>query len=446
MSTEDAPGPGGLHGGPRRALQTLSALSGARLRGLLRRARLLFTADPGQAVERDAALTGARSLLQTAGALKGGAAKVAQLMAYLEDPEAEPQAEVRAVLSQLFDQVPGADPAGVRRVVEEDLGRPLGELFQSFEDQPMAAASLGEVHGAAGPGGEDLAVKVQYPGVAEALAADLGSEAVLRRLSGAAMGSALSPAVLETLRQAVLREADYRAELQALQRFRRAYRLDEDVVFPKPYPELSGARVLTAERLRGRPLLAFAQEADAAARSRATATIFRVAFGAPLVHGLLNADPNPGNFLLLPEGRVGFLDFGCCAEIDERVQTCERVLFQALLAEDGEALRYTLHREGLILEAIEFDSDRYRAFERTLRAPFASHRFQVTPEYARALALHTSALVRGRRFTLPEGAVLLWRQRLGLWAVLGQLRGEADLRQLLLELLRAVDMAPLGVR
>ncbi|MCS6913922.1 MAG: AarF/UbiB family protein [Myxococcales bacterium] len=428
-----------------RALRTRAALGRARLAALLRRARLMFLADPGPAVEQEVAVTGAQVLLEAASSLRGGAAKVAQLMAYLQDPEREPQQAAQALLGTLFDRLPGSDPAGIRRVVQEDLGRPPEQIFAVWEEAPMAAASLGQVHGARGLGGEDLAVKVQYPQVAEALLAELDNQAILRELSGAALGGGLPQAALSALRDAILRECDYREEARFQERFRRLYRPDPQVVIPRIFADFSSRRVLTAERLRGQCLLDFARSAREQARQVAALCIFRVAFGAPLVHGLLNADPNPGNFLVLGDGRVGFVDFGCCIELDERVVRCEQVLWQALLAGDAEALRYTFCHEGLVREPIELDSDRYRAWERCLHLPFATPRFRTDPGYARELALHTSALVRGGRFTLPRELVLLWRQRLGLWAVLGQLRAEGNFRGALLDLLREVDMAPAGV-
>lgn len=431
----------------RRSLQTLWALSGARLRGAAEKARLIFTEDPGRGVQVKAEVAGARSLLRSAQELKGGAAKVAQLVAYLEGPEGLATGEARAVLQPLFDHVEGGDPAGIRRVVTEDLGAAPEEVFAAWDAAPFAAASLGEVHGARGRDGADLAVKVQYPGVAEALAADLQSGAVVQRLVGAAMGGAVPVASQEAIRAAVAAEVDYLAEAAHQDQFRLAFLPDAQVVVPRPRLELCKRRVLTADRLRGVSLLEFARTASVAARGAVAEVLFRFGFGGPICHGLLNADPNPGNYLILDQGqRVGFVDFGCCVELSEDLLTCERVMWQALLAQDGESLRYSLYRAGLVREMIELDSDRYRAWERCLAQPFVGRAFTWTPGYARELATHTSQLVRGGRFSLPPAAILLWRQRLGLLFVLGQLGGRGDFRAALLQLLRSVDMAPVGVQ
>lgn len=442
-------GPRQLRSGPRRALQTLSALGSASLRRALERVRMVLSQDPGEEADRRTELRGAEALARAAGDLKGGLAKAAQLLGYLEGPAGLEHAPSRAALGGLFDRVPAGDPRAIRQVFVADLGQPPEALFASFEERPFAAASLGEVHGATGKDGRDYAVKVQYPGVAEALRSDLENEALLRRLFGAALGAGLSRAAAQALKVAILAEVDYRAEGESLARFRLAPALAHDarMAVPAWQPRLSSARILCAERLRGQALPEFARRAASEARAAAGMTIFRFGFIVPLQDGLLNADPNPGNFLILEEGeRVGFVDFGCCIELQPDLLQCQRVLFQSLLLGDGEMLRYALHREGLIREAVEFDSDRYRAWERCLALPLRGHDFRFTPEYARELARHTSALVRGRRFTLPPASLLLWRQRLGLTAVLGQLGARGDFRAQVLEMLRAVDLAPAGVR
>ncbi len=437
---------------PGRSMQALLAFSGASVRRLLTRGRLLFTEDPGQATDRSAEAAFARSLLRSAFDLKGGVAKAAQLSGYLQgDPGALLDPESRRVLAPLFDQVPGGEPEAIRQVVMQDLLHPPEEIFARWEDRPFAAASLGQVHGATSREGVELAVKVQYPGIAAALAADLSNEVVLRKLTGAAMGGAVSSQAQEAVKAAILREVDYRAEAQAMIRFRAAFLGDPHIVVPRCYPELSGERVLSAERLYGQSIAGFAQAGPAvAALAQVAETLLRFGLFAPLVHGILNADPNPGNYLVLaddPHGpRVGFLDFGCAVELPEDVVTCERVLWSSLLAGDGETLRYALYREGLVSEMAELDSDRYRAWERILLLPFETHRFTADAEYARQLVEHTSLLVRGRRFTLPAASILLWRQRLGLWAVIGQLGAPADFRGVLMALLQKVDMLPAGTK
>lgn len=301
----------------------------------------------------------------------------------------------------------------------------------------MAAASLGQVHAATAKDGTVLAVKVQYPGVAEGLRSDLNSPRLLRKLVGAELGGALSDAAIAQLRDAVLAELDYRAEGQWLEKFRRAFAADRDMVIPRYVAAYSSGRVLSAERIFGRSLADFGADADEAGRSRVGLTLFRFGWGGPLRHRLLNADPNPGNYLVQADGRVAFLDYGCATLLDEETVAMDRRIWRAVLAQDGESLRYHVHREGLLGRARTLDSSTYREWERYLAAPYLTDRqFHWTRPYARRLAELTSLLVRAGGLTLPPTALLLWRQRLGIAAVIGDLAPRANFAAELASLLR----------
>jgi predicted unusual protein kinase regulating ubiquinone biosynthesis (AarF/ABC1/UbiB family) len=422
-----------------RAGERFGSAMRAGARRWLARAKEMLLVDPDKRGEGDAGeRAAAEELARSAAELKGGMAKVAQLMAYLEGPGAAVDAGARAVLGALWDQAPGDDPQAIRRVVQEDLGAPIAELFGQWSDAPMAAASLGEVHAATSKEGAALAVKVQYPGVAEGLRSDLDSKRVLERLAGAEVGRALAPEALATLRDAVLRELDYVAERKAMERFAQRFRGDPHIVVPRTYPQLSGPRVLSAERLGGVALLNFAADAPENERAAVARTIFRFAWGGPLLHKLLNADPNPGNYLVLDgaAGRVGFLDYGCSIELDAATASSDRALWRALVTEEPDEFRAALSREGLLGRGRTLDSVTYREWERYLVAPFASDHFHWTIPYARDFAQLTSELVRSGALVLPPQAVLLWRQRLGVASVLGSIGASADYRSVLRELVR----------
>jgi predicted unusual protein kinase regulating ubiquinone biosynthesis (AarF/ABC1/UbiB family) len=283
------------------------------------------------------------------------------------------------------------------------------------------------VHAATSRSGAALAVKVQYPGVAEALRSDLESPRLVRRLAGSQLGGALAEDSIARLRDAVLAELDYLAEGVWMTRFRRAFVADKQMIVPRHVPELSSRRILTAERIDGQPLTSFAADAPADARAAVALTIFRFAWGGPLAHRLLNADPNPGNYLVLADGRVAFLDFGCAAELDEEVVDVDRKIWRSVIRRDGEALRYFVHKEGLLGSARTLDSSTYRDWERYLTAPFLADKpFHWTRGYAGRLAELTSLLVRAGGLVLPPDAILLWRQRIGVAAVLAELSPEAD--------------------
>lgn len=422
-----------------RRKQRWTSMARATGRRLLQQARtILFTEPQASPTHDDAEVAAAEEQARSAGDLKGGVAKVAQLMAYLEGPGAAHDDNARRLLGALWDRAPGVDVASIRAVVSADLGAPVEERFDRWDEVPIAAASLGQVHAATARGGDGtvLAVKVQYPAVAEALRADLESKTIVRKLAGAGVGGSLSEASIATLRDAVLGELDYTIEGQFLQRFRTAFVGHPRIVVPRFFPALSSARVLTAERLTGRTLAELAATGRPAERAAVALAIFHFAWGAPLRHGLLNADPNPGNYLVLDDGRVGFFDFGCALALDETVVEVERAMWKAVLKRDGEALRYAVHVEGLLGRAVTLDTDTFRMWERFVAGPFlATEPWAWTPAYARGLAEVTSTLVRAGGLTLPPHALLLWRQRLGVAAVIASLCPTADFRRALGEIL-----------
>jgi len=377
-------------------------------------------------------------MAKQAAQLKGGVAKVAQLLAYTAGGDTTSGA--RAALGSLWDQVPATSPAAIARVVEEDLGQPPQRLFAHWTAEPMAAASLGQVHAATGHDGVEYAVKVQYPGIAEALRADLASDSFARRLAGTEIGRSLDDAALEALRLAVLGEVDYGAEATWIERFAEAWRDDPVVRIPRVDRAHTSARVLAMTRVRGMTIVE-AAGADQATRNAAGAAIFRFAWGGPLVHGILQADPNPGNYLVERAGdeiHVHFLDFGCAVSLDESAVRRDKELWYGVMHEDGftgaERFRMALVEQGLLVRTETMASSQHRDWERALAAPLASHgSFRWTRDYAAELGEFTRAVLAHGGVRLPAPVLLLWRQRLGVAAVLGMLEPELPFRRLLLD-------------
>lgn len=421
-----------------RTMQRWAAFTRARARAWLAKAKaVLLTDHPDQT---DAEKLAAEELGRSAGELKGGMAKLAQLMAYLPGEGSAVDTDARETLAALWDRAPTIPAEAARQVVIDDLGKPPEDLFARWEAEPFAAASLGQVHGAIHRDGARLAVKVQFPGVAEGLRDDLASPDLVRRLAGAGVGQALDPAAIATLRDAVLGELDYRAEGEAMRRFGEAFRGEPDLVVPRWYDELSSRRVLTMERIDGRTLSALAATGTDDERAAVAIAIFRFTWGAPLRHRLLHADPNPGNYLWLGGGRVAFLDFGCTRRLDEHIVDVDRRMWKAVLARDtgfgGENFRAAVSEEGLLGRARTLDSDTYREWERYVTAPFrATTPFAWTPSYATQVAELTGQLVQAGGLKIPAPLLLLWRQRLGIAAVIASLGARADFRSALAALL-----------
>jgi predicted unusual protein kinase regulating ubiquinone biosynthesis (AarF/ABC1/UbiB family) len=413
------------------------------------RAKQIVTTDPSSSGDDDHMVDeeAARVLAANAGRLKGGLAKVAQLAAY--DPGATlggrsgATAQARAVLGGLWDRAPAVSAAAIAGVISADLGAPPEARFARWDPSPLAAASLGQVHAATLHDGTEVVVKVQYPGVAEALRADLDDQAFVRKLAGSEIGRSLDDASLLALGAAVRGELDYTAEAGALARFAEAWAAHPVLRFPRVIAEHSSARVLTMTRARGKTVV----EAAAASldlRRQAAMAIHAFTWGSPLAHGLVNADPNPGNFLVdeQADGRahVWCLDFGCALALPDAVRDADREIWWGLLDEDSasaaERFRLGLARAGLLRRADTLASVAHRDWERALAAPLATHgEFHWSADYARTLANATGRALGAGGLALPAHLMLLWRQRLGAAAVIAMLDARAPFRRALVELI-----------
>ncbi len=402
------------------------------------RARQIVTTDPTGSDEDDRVVdeVAERELARHAGQMKAGMAKVAQLLAYTS-------AGAPRELASLWDGVPAVPGPAIARVIREDLGAPPEQLFARWDHEPIAAASLGQVHAARGHDGVEYAVKVQYPGIAQALAGDLASDGFARRLAGGELGRELGPEALATLRLAVLGETDYLEEARALERFGAAWAGDPVVRAPGVNLALSSRRVLTMTRARGLALAALPHDDPELSAAVATA-IVRVAWRTPLRHGFFNADPNPGNYLVERDGdghvAVWFLDFGCTVELPAAAAEADRALWHGVLDDDvfagAETFRMALARSGLLRKTSSLGTSAHRAWERALAMPFAS----AEPfRWGRAYHVELSETTRGALaqggIAMPPALVLLWRQRLGTSAVLSMLDPVAPFRRVLRELI-----------
>jgi predicted unusual protein kinase regulating ubiquinone biosynthesis (AarF/ABC1/UbiB family) len=266
-------------------------------------------------------------ILATLGELKGAALKLGQALAM--DPDALPE-EARSVVAKLLSQAPQRmEPAAVVEAVRAELGKPPDELFAEFTPEPLAAASLGQVHAARLHDGREVVVKVQYPGVDKALDNDLKNAAVLVR------GIALTGETLDgrpyydELRASLLRELDYLQEAAQAEAYRQAAERYPELVVPEVIHQRSARRVLCLTRLRGPSLLDFMESgASEAERFRVARLLLFAIWGPFYATRLVHADPHPGNFLVLPDGRLGVLDFGATKLLSEKFASVYRTFLE----------------------------------------------------------------------------------------------------------------------
>lgn len=261
----------------------------------------------------------AERLVQVLGEMKGAATKIGQFIS-LVDQDVFPE-DARAALHKLLHQTPQSMTwEQVVAVVRAELGAAPDELFGSFERAPLASASMGQVHAATTHEGRDVVVKVQFPGVDRAIEADLRNAGMMAKALSVAGGVFESRHYYEELATVLRRELDYRQEVTQGEVYRAALRPWPDLVVPEFLTELSATRVLTMERLRGPTMLQAAQDpaVDGAARHRIGSQLVAATWGPFLSQRVIHADPHPGNYIVLADGRLGVLDFGATKELSTR--------------------------------------------------------------------------------------------------------------------------------
>lgn len=390
----------------------------------------------------------AEQLFSVLGQLKGGAMKVGQALSVFEAALPEEIARpYRQALTKLQEAAPPLPAATVHRVLAEQLGPDWRSRFVEFDDTPAAAASIGQVHravwrdrgtgrgGRAGAGKErDVAVKVQYPGAGDALLADLKQ---LSRLSG--MFRAIQPGLdikplLAELRARITEELDYELEAESQRAFAAAYAGDPEIHVPAVVA--AAPRVLVTEWVEGTALSQIIASGSPTERDRAGELMATLHFSAPARAGLLHADPHPGNFRLLPDGRLAVIDFGAVARLPEGTPEPIGRLARLALAGEAEAVVAGLRQEGFVRQDEPIDAQALLDFLLPMLEPISVPEFRFTRAWLRAEAARlgsprSPAYQLSRQLNLPPSYLLIHRVTLGSIGVLCQLEAKARYRAIL---------------
>jgi len=391
-----------------------------------------ITGMASEVISTEIQMRTAEHLFKVLGQLKGGAMKMGQALSVFEAalPE-EIAGPYRAALTKLQEAAPPLPAASVHRVLAEQLGPRWRQRFQELDDTPAAAASIGQVHRAVWRDGREVAVKVQYPGAGDALLSDLSQLARMANLFRVIQpGLDVKPLVNE-LRVRVTEELDYELEAAAQKAFAKAYAGDDEIVVPRVVAAMP--QVLVTEWLSGMPLSTVISSGLPAQRDLAGLRLASLHFSAPSRAGLLHADPHPGNFRLLDDGRLGVLDFGAVARLPgghpEPVGRLSRLAIEGKAEEVVAGLR----AEGFIRADAEIDAEGVLNFIAPMLAPIRSDEFQFTRAWLRAEAARVAnprgpAYQLGRNLNLPPAYMLIHRVTLGSIGVLCQLEARAPYR------------------
>ena len=386
---------------------------------------------PAELVNQEIQQRTAAQVFRVLGELKGGAMKLGQALSVFEAAlPAEIAGPYRATLTRLQESAPPLPAQTMHKVLAGDMGEDWRASFAEFGDEPAAAASIGQVHRAVWHDGREVAVKIQYPGAGRALMNDFSQLSRFARLFGGLMPGLDAKPLLAELRDRVAEELDYRREAAAQQAFAAFYAGDPDVCVPGVVAVSD--HVLVSEWVDGVPLASIIAGGTAAQRDRAGIMMIRFLFSGPARVGLLHADPHPGNFRLLADGRLGVLDFGAADRLPEGFPPIfGRVL--RLMHDGGDLaqLEDEFRSHGYLRDGVSVDLTALRAFLVPLAEPSRAESFRFSREWlrtetAQASALRSSSVLR--RLNLPPSYVLIHRVLASGLGVLCQLECEAPFR------------------
>ena len=411
---------------------------GGRLGRMARLAALGLKTGAGAVLGRgdDTGKAAADRAADVLGTMRGLAAKVGQMASYVDGlvPEAQRDA-FEASLKVLRSQAPRSNPAQIRAVIETELGAPIDRLFESFDDDPIASASIGQVHRARLPadvmGGIEVAVKVQHPGIRKAVDSDLANAGILEGM-GAMLGARRfdTKTHLDVLRTRFREELDYALEAERLVAFTALHAEDATIRIPRFVAERSSATVLTTELVHGRALEDVLSDSEDARRAWAE-TLWRFVFKGNLVGGMFNADPHPGNYLFQEDGRIAFLDYGCVQVIPHHRRPHAQALHRAAVARDEKEFDTCV---SLLIDAKPGELERLaRAYSRLCFEPLFQSPYRITRSYAaslvdemKSMAMTARKLPEAEVFAMPGEMLFMNRLQFGFYSVLARLDVDVD--------------------
>jgi predicted unusual protein kinase regulating ubiquinone biosynthesis (AarF/ABC1/UbiB family) len=398
-----------------------------------RAANVARSKEEAQAALERRHLDAAEQIVTALGSMKGAAMKLGQVLSFLDVglvPE-EHREEFQAKLAALRDAAPSVSFKDMRKVIEQELDDDLHEVFAAFDETPIAAASIGQVYRATLPDGREVAVKVQYPGVAAAVRADMQNLGLIMRLIKRVAPGMDAKAIADEIRLRIDEELDYELEAQNQRSLARIFRGHPFIHVPDVVTRLSRERVIVSEFVEGKGFEAIKRSAQEE-RDRFGEIVFRFFFGCLYRHHQFSGDPHPGNFLLQPDGRVAFLDFGLFKRMAPEAVELELAAQRAVAEDDAERLHELLGESGFLPHPEKVNAEMVMAYVvDSIWWYTADQEIELTPEIATRVAIESSDM-RSSHFRemrhqdiRPEHLFGRRMEMLTL-AVLGQLRARAN--------------------
>jgi predicted unusual protein kinase regulating ubiquinone biosynthesis (AarF/ABC1/UbiB family) len=422
---------------PRNTVTRTAKLAGLPI-GLVGRTALGFGkrigGRPAEIVAEEIQRRTADQIFRVLGELKGGAMKLGQALSIFEAAlPPEIAGPYRATLTRLQESAPPLPARTVHQVLAADLGEDWRDQFEEFDDTPAAAASIGQVHQAVWHDGRRVAVKIQYPGAGRALISDFNQLSRAGRLFGLLMPGLDVKPLLDELRDRVTEELDYGLEAASQHAFAEAYAGDPDIYVPDVVT--GTAHVLVSEWMDGTPLSRIISDGSKEQRDHAGILLVRFLFSGPARAGLLHADPHPGNFRLLDDGRLGVLDFGAVDRLPDGLPPFFGRLLRIMHSDpdqiDITAVERELRAHNFLRPGIDVDLEALQAFLAPMAEPSKVDSFKFTREWMREEAARVTDLRAtsiSRKFNVPPSYVLIHRVSTAGIGVLCQLECEGEFR------------------
>jgi len=409
--------------------------------------RIFADAERKEELDREFELKTAEDVVKRLGNMKGAFMKLGQMASYLDQGMPE---HMRKTLSALQQDAPPMSHDLVVGAISAELGSPPEDVFAEFDREPIAAASIGQVHRALTPDGRAVAVKVQYPGVDEAIKNDLSNADPLLRIMGRAFPSLDPEPLVKELTERLVEEVDYELEASNQRKFWHYYQGHPYIHVPEVLPEYSTRRVLTTELADGHrfdELLTWSQEE----RDLAAETLYRFTFGSMYKLRAFNGDPHPGNYIFRPGGEVTFLDYGLVKHFEqEAIDDFMKLIRAMVIDEDMVTFRSEAIRQKLMVPEAEQkvgEDQLHDYFSHFYEFVRHDDEYTITPEYAsetvRKIFAFSEATDGIAQFTnMPPNYTIVQRINLGLLAVFGELEATANWRRIAEELWPFVEGPP----